>query len=46
MRYKIDFSYDGSLFFGYQKQPNKRTIQGEIERVLSSINDSPVTISS
>ena len=30
MRYKIIFSYDGSDYFGYAKQPNKKTIQGEI----------------
>lgn len=44
MRYLIDFSYDGSLFNGYQKQPNKRTVQGELERVLSSINNSQVKL--
>lgn len=39
MRYLISFSYDGSSFRGYQKQPNRRTIQGEIENVLETIND-------
>lgn len=39
MRYLISFSYDGSSFRGYQKQPSRRTIQGEIESVLESIND-------
>ncbi len=34
----MDFSYDGSNFNGYQKQPGKRTIQEEIEKVLTSIN--------
>lgn len=38
MRYFMIFSYDGSLFKGYQKQNNERTIQGELERVLSKIN--------
>ena len=38
MRYLITFSYDGSLFSGYQKQPKMRTIQGELERVLKEIN--------
>ena len=37
MRYLIKFSYDGSNFFGYQKQKNRRTIQGELERVLCII---------
>lgn len=36
MRYLINFSYDGSLFSGYQKQLNKRTIQGNIESVLKN----------
>lgn len=44
MRYKMIFSYDGSNFSGYQKQPNKRTIQEELESVLSKINNSPVGI--
>lgn len=38
MRYLITFSYDGSKYYGYQKQPNKITVQGEIERVLTQIN--------
>ena len=39
MKYFMTFSYDGSNFNGYQKQPNKRTIQGEIESVLKEINN-------
>ena len=35
----MTFSYDGSNFNGYQKQPRKRTIQKEIEDVLKQIND-------
>ncbi len=38
MRYLIDFSYAGENFNGYQKQPGKRTVQEEIEKVLTSIN--------
>ena len=38
MRYLITFSYDGSKYNGYQKQPKKVTVQGEIERVLTIIN--------
>ena len=34
----MTFSYDGSKYFGYQKQPKKRTIQGEIENALKQIN--------
>ena len=40
MRYLIDFSYAGYEFNGYQKQPKKRTVQSEIEKVLTNINNS------
>lgn len=46
VRYLIDFSYSGASFSGYQKQPNLRTVQGELERVLSSINDCSVNVHS
>ena len=42
MRYFITFSYDGSKYSGYQKQPNKRTVQGELEKVLQKINSNVV----
>lgn len=38
MRYFMTFSYDGTAYRGYQKQPNERTIQEEIEKVLTRIN--------
>lgn len=31
---KITYSYDGSEFFGFQRQPKLRTVQGEIEKIL------------
>ena len=33
-RYFITFSYDGTNFSGYQKQPRERTIQNELEKAL------------
>lgn len=45
-RFFITFAYDGSKYSGYQKQKDKRTIQGEIENALKQINDNKeVTIS-
>ncbi len=45
MRYLMTFSYDGSRYKGYQKQPNEKTIQGEIEKALETINsNTPVFI--
>ena len=38
-RFLITFSYDGSNFNGYQKQPKLRTIQGEMEKALKKINN-------
>lgn len=38
MRYLITFSYDGTLFSGYQKQPKERTVQTELEKALKEIN--------
>ena len=38
MRYFISFSYDGSKYKGYQKQPRMKTIQGELEKALKKIN--------
>lgn len=45
MRYLITFSYDGSKFFGYQKQKDVKTVQEELERVLTIINNKTVLVS-
>ena len=37
MRYIVNISYDGTLFYGFQKQKNVRTISGEIETILNKI---------
>lgn len=44
MNLLLNFSYDGTNFYGYQKQPNKRTVQGEIEKVLSILFQEEVKI--
>ncbi len=36
--YKACFSYEGTNFFGWQFQPNKRTVQGEILSILKKIS--------
>ena len=33
-RYRLDIAYNGKNFSGFQVQPEKRTIQGEIEKTL------------
>ena len=37
IRYIICFEFLGENFFGSQKQPNKRTVQGEIEKALCTL---------
>lgn len=37
IRYKMKLAYDGTAFSGFQIQPNKRTVQGEIEKALSKM---------
>lgn len=43
-RIKFVFSYDGAGFSGYQTQPGKRTVQGEIEKVLAFLLKEDVRI--
>ena len=45
MRYLITLAYDGSKFYGYQKQPNVKTVQEELERALTMINNKMVNVS-
>ena len=38
-RFKITIQYDGTNYFGWQMQSEKRTIQKEIETALAPLND-------
>ena len=38
-RYKAIIAYDGTHFHGFQKQPNERTVQEEIEKTLARMNN-------
>lgn len=42
--FKITIQYDGTDYHGWQIQPNGRTIQGELTRVLSLLDHGPVTV--
>jgi tRNA pseudouridine38-40 synthase len=44
MNYKLLIQYDGSDFHGWQIQENDRTIQGELERVISALEESAVRV--
>ena len=41
---KIEFRYDGSRYYGFQRQPNKITVQGEIEKVLRIVTKEEMTL--
>ncbi len=43
MRYLIKFSYDGTNFNGYQRQPNKRCVEEYIIDAVKSINNGKET---
>ncbi len=44
MRYKLRLSYDGSRFCGWQIQNNAVTVQGELEKALSTLLGAPVQV--
>ena len=44
MRYFLHLSYDGTRYHGWQIQPNGISIEGEIERCLSTLLSHPVDI--
>jgi tRNA pseudouridine38-40 synthase len=42
--FKLIVEYDGTLFFGWQRQPKGRTIQGELESALGHILNQKISI--
>lgn len=43
-RYIIAFEFLGDNFFGSQKQPDKRTVQGELEKALRTLTKDKINI--
>ncbi len=44
MRYFIELQYDGTAYFGWQRQPDTATVQGTIEAKLSMLRGIPTEI--
>ena len=44
MNYVMVVSYNGAKYFGFEKQKNHPSIQGEIEKALSTYLGYPMTI--
>lgn len=44
MRIALGIEYDGAKYYGWQRQKDVNSVQQELEKVLSSIADHPVTV--
>ena len=42
LRLRIDLAYDGTNFFGWGKQPDRRSVQEEVEKAIATISQSKV----
>jgi len=43
-RIKLELSYDGTDFYGFARQTGLRTVQGELERVLSKLTGESIEV--
>lgn len=42
--YKLTIAYDGTRFFGWERQPDRDTVQGKLENVLSRLSGQAVDV--
>ena len=43
-RYLLEITYDGTNYFGWQIQPNQKTIQGEIIKKISTLLNQKINL--
>lgn len=41
---KLSYMYDGSRYFGFQRQPKQITVQGEIEKILNLVCNEQINL--
>ena len=44
MRYFVELAYNGTNYFGWQRQPDAKSIQQTIEEAFSTVLRQPITI--
>jgi tRNA pseudouridine38-40 synthase len=42
LRLRLDLAYDGTNFYGWGKQPDRRTVQEEVEKAIAIISQSKI----
>jgi tRNA pseudouridine38-40 synthase len=42
LRLRLDLAYDGTSFYGWGKQPDRRTVQEEVEKAIAIISQSKI----
>lgn len=42
--YKFEIMYDGTRYYGWEHQPDRDTVQGKLENVLSQMCDTPIEV--
>jgi len=43
-KYALGIEYDGSAYFGWQRQQEVKSIQGELENALTKVANEPITV--
>ncbi|MEY3722680.1 MAG: hypothetical protein RLZZ35_550 [Actinomycetota bacterium] len=44
LRFRVDFTYDGTNFNGWARQPNLRTVQSSMEEAITGLTRSEVEL--
>ena len=42
LRLRVDLAYDGTNFYGWGKQPDRRTVQEEVEKAIGTVTQSKI----